>query len=331
MSKMMIIGIFLGLVIGLSLSMIFYTHRINSLSRQIMRKEEIIQRQQEKIKQLGSLLKEKEDQIKSREKEIEQLKGELEKLKREIDELKIKLKLKTVHKIKAEIKNEFLVSHLYYQGLAEGGGFWYFSYKNALFKTNEWFNETIKALYPAIPSDLMDAGYDHIGDIDHHEGIIYAPVEDKAYLKPIVILYNASDLSYIGFIGPLPQSHLPWVAVDSKGFIYSSEFRDVDEVKVYDKNGILVQIIELNTTLQRVQGGCILYDTYLILSTDDGGDWIYAVDIATGEVYKVIAVRKSVEGEGIECKGFTLYFLSGVPSHMPVPSTMYMIEIILED
>lgn len=190
----------------------------------------------------------------------------------------------------------------------------------------EGFNKDIYSVYPAIPEDLRSKGYNHIGDIDYFNGIIFAPLEDVYYRKPVVALYNASNLSFIRVIGPLPQSHMPWVALDSKGHIYSSEFSNVGEIKVYDMSGNLIQTIELNATLQRVQGGCILYDTYLFLSTDDGGDWIYAVDIVTGIVQRIIAVKNPYEGEGIECKGTNLFFLVGTPSD--IPNRLYIVKLL---
>jgi len=229
--------------------------------------------------------------------------------------LRTEVKVETTGVFKVDKVEEVRVNTLYYQGLAEGGGYWYFSDRMALFKV-EGFDKPIATLYPAVPDELRSEGYDHIGDVDYFNGYIYAPVEDVNYEKPIVIVYSAADFSVVKVIGPLPQSHMPWIALDSEGRMYSSEFSDVNEIKVYDPEGNLVETIKLNVSLQRVQGGCIYGDKYLILTTDDGGDWIYAVNLETGVVTKICAVKTPYEGEGVECGEGVIYFLVGTPEDM---------------
>ena len=204
------------------------------------------------------------------------------------------------------------VNPSFYQGLAREKGLWFFSDRDAIYKVRG-FNVVVAALKPAIPGYLAEKGYDHIGDIDAAGGVIYAPLEDRWYTAPLLAMYSAEDLRFIGVVGPLPQSHMPWVAVDlKKGVFYSSEFDNVDRIYVYSLNGSKLGEIKLSMVLQRIQGGAVRGDK-LYLSTDDGGDWVYVVDLSTGKVSRLVKFESPYEGEGIELWEEQLYFLVGTP------------------
>jgi len=200
----------------------------------------------------------------------------------------------------------------YYQGLAYYNGYWYFSDREYLAKAREpgVGRPDLENDLP-IPYDLVLERYNHIGDIDVEGGKVYAPLEDVDYAKPVIAVYDAETLKFLAVIGPLPQRHLPWCAVDlGKGLIYASEFSDVDRIFVYNLKGRKVGEIALNTTLQRVQGGDI-EGGYLYLTTDDGGDWVYRVDLRTGDVVRVVRVDTPHEMEGVEVHEGKLYALVG--------------------
>ena len=55
---------------------------------------------------------------------------------------------------------------------------------------------------------------------------------------------------------------------------------------------------------------------YLYLTTDDTGDWIYRVNIETGEVVRIAAVKTPYEMEGVEVHEGALYALVGTPKWM---------------
>ena len=186
------------------------------------------------------------------------------------------------------------------QGVATDGVDWYFSARSALYKTNFDYNFLIVNENP-IPQFLQDQTYNHVGDIAYYEGKLYAPIEDASYDKPIIALYDAITLEFTGEYAEVPQSHIPWVGVDTQtGLFYSSEFDSVNKLFVYDPNQdfALIYEVPLDTTLSRVQGGAFLGD-YLYLACDNG-DYIYAVDIATGAVSNIIKVPSAHEMEGIE-------------------------------
>ncbi len=220
-----------------------------------------------------------------------------------------------------------LVSHEFYQGIAYYGGYWYFSGREYLAKVAELGSRSLSAENRTpIPYDLVLAGYNHIGDIDVENGLVYAPLEDVKYEKPLVAVYDAETLDFLYTIGPLPQSHMPWCAVDpQRGLIYTSEFDNVDRVLVYDMKGNKVREILLNTTLQRVQGGD-LENGYLYLTTDDGGDWIYVVDLSTGGVRRLARVDTPYEMEGVEVVGNKLYALVGTP--FPLKNIVFIYTLV---
>ena len=200
-------------------------------------------------------------------------------------------------------KSKDQVDGRFSQGVATDGVFWYFSSKGGLFKTDANFDMFIEkdGSQNPIPQFLQDQGYDHIGDIAYFEGKLYAPIEDSSYVKPIIALFDTASLIFTGDYALVPQSHIPWVAVDPRtGFFYSSEFDGVNKLFVYDpnQNFALIDEVQLDTTLSRVQGGAFLGD-FLYLACDNG-DYVYEVDIATGTATPVIIVPPGPEMEGIE-------------------------------
>lgn len=216
-------------------------------------------------------------------------------------------------KPKPRIISIHFISPKFYQGLATDGERWFFSHRYSLYSTKlEDFQSILYTNEDAIPTELKREGYDHIGDIEVYKGMIYAPLEDKLYTKPIIALYSADTLEYLGSIGPLSQKHMPWCTVDPNSeTILSSEFDNVNEVYVYDMNGNLIDKIKLSKTLNRVQGGKIL-GRHLYLTADDGGDTIYKVDIETGEVDAFLKIPTPFEVEGIEYLDGKLYVIVAI-------------------
>ena len=186
------------------------------------------------------------------------------------------------------------------QGVATDGVDWYFSARQTLFKTN--FDLDFLVVHEnAIPQFLQDQGYDHIGDIAYFEGKLYAPIEDASYVKPIIALFDTASLNFTGDYAQVPQAHIPWVGVDPRtGYFYSSEFDGVNKLFVYDpnQNFALIDEIQLDTTLSRVQGGAF-HEDFLYLACDNG-DYVYEVEVTSGTVTPVIIVPEGPEMEGIE-------------------------------
>ncbi|RLE62038.1 MAG: hypothetical protein DRJ38_10345 [Thermoprotei archaeon] len=216
-------------------------------------------------------------------------------------------------KPKPKIVSIDFINPKFYQGLATDGKRWIFSHRYSLYVTKiDDYKSLLRENEDAIPSELKREGYDHLGDIEIYEGKIYAPLVDKLYTKPLIALYSADTLEYLGSIGPLPQRHMPWCTIDpSSETILSSEFNNVNEIYVYDMNGNLIDKIELSETINRVQGGKLL-GRHLYLTADDGGDTIYKVDTETGEVEVFLKIPTPFEMKGIGYLDGRLYVIIAI-------------------
>lgn len=141
----------------------------------------------------------------------------------------------------------------------------------------------------ALPQEFKDKDYDHIGDISVQNGIIYAPVEDKAEMYPLVLIFDAETLEYTGTYYELDATYLtdgiPWCATD-ENYLYASEFNNPERIVVYNIDDMsFSHTVELSEPLARVQAGDAL-DGKLYLNCDpyEGNKTVYEVDLTTGEV-----------------------------------------------
>ena len=203
------------------------------------------------------------------------------------------------------IRVEFVPS-LYKQGLAYDGKVWYFTATGMIFRLKpdgsvEAYND-----FP-IPPRLREEGYFHLGDLEYFNGLLLVPIEKKGFVRPAVIaLYDAKSLKLIRY-AYTPQDHMPWLAVDEEGYVYSSEFSPATEIYVYrledvgEGNSIEpVRVVKLSMPLKGVQGGAV-YGGKLYLSVI--GWKVYEVDLETGVVKELFRVPPMYEMEGIEvCK-----------------------------
>lgn len=192
------------------------------------------------------------------------------------------------------------------QGLATDGTSWFFSGTTGLEKTSATFVSATKNAF-AIPLVLAAQGSDHIGDIDFWGGKIYAPIEDKTYAAPKVVLYDSSSLG-AGTVFDIPQNlqtkGVPWIAVDGpRGVAYMAEWDPTPELHVFALSTMAYQrAIPLSTPTGRVQGGKV-YKGQLYLTTDDTTKHVYKVHLASGTIFPVLALNDS----GIELEGLVLF------------------------
>ncbi len=138
----------------------------------------------------------------------------------------------------------------------------------------------------ALPQEFRDKDYDHIGDISVQNGIIYAPVEDKAEKYPLVLLYNADTLEYTGKYYELDATYLtdgiPWCATD-ENYLYASPINTPNKIAVYNLSDMTFShTIDITEPVDRVQAGDV-YDGKLYLNCDDGESkkTVYCVDLST--------------------------------------------------
>lgn len=189
------------------------------------------------------------------------------------------------------------------QGVATDGTSWFFSGTTGLEKTDATFGKVASNAF-AIPLNLAVAGSDHIGDIDVYNGTIYAPVEDKTYKAPKVVLYDPSSLTS-GQVFDVPwdlqTKGVPWIAVDGpRGVAYMAEWDPTPVLHVFDLVTMAYQRdITLSRTLGRIQGAKV-YKGQLYASMDDAQKSIVKIHLASGTVLDLFTIGQTdIEEEGI--------------------------------
>jgi hypothetical protein len=188
------------------------------------------------------------------------------------------------------------------QGIATDGDHWFFSWQYGLEIADRNFESLRRnsAFYPpgtpvpGIPPSLLSQGLNHIGDIDYHDGIIYASLDTtNGYNSAHVALYDATDLSYIGAFeltgAPFnPKKDIAsWVAVEpGRNRGYGKEWQCGNTINVYNlRDWSFSHTLTLDTALERIQGAKVC------------GDWLYmAADDATQSVYRANLLNGHVEG-----------------------------------
>ncbi len=175
-------------------------------------------------------------------------------------------------------------------------------------------DEILKENLNALPSSFKKLDYDHIGDISVQNGIIYAPVEDKAEEKPLVLIYDAETLEYTDKYYEVDATYLSdgiaWCATDEK-YLYTSEFNNPERIVVFNIDDMTFShTVELNEPLARVQSGDV-FDGILYLNCDPKGQnkEVYSVDLSTGNV-KLIFDRNTT-GFDTEAEGLCAEKLDG--------------------
>ncbi len=203
-------------------------------------------------------------------------------------------------------------NHMSSQGVTNDGEHFYFSGKKNLGKADIKTGEIFRITTNAIPDELEDMGYDHIGGLSYYNGIVYASVEDGPdYERSCIVLYDAETLKYTGKYYPLPyelhKEGVPWCAVDvEKNYIYTAEWTNATVLNVFALETLeLVKTVALSQPVDRVQGA-EMYDGKLYMSCDelDGNKHIYSVDVESGFVQ--VEFTRNV-GEAIEAEGMTIY------------------------
>lgn len=205
--------------------------------------------------------------------------------------------------VEATLTEEVEVSGAYRQGVARVDDGWIFSTNDGLFRVDEQLGQVAVA-EPALPAELTDRAFDHIGDVDVAGDVLYAPVEQGDYglNSQVMARYDAETLVFIDATD-VAQAHNAWVAVDPDTMTaYSmSGFGDSTILRYDIEAGwASLEPLLLDTLLDRVQGGD-LWGGFLWLATDNDIDGLYRVDLVTGVVVLIGALAHvDGEGEGID-------------------------------
>lgn len=117
------------------------------------------------------------------------------------------------------------------QGVAHDDRHWFFTQKARLWRfpdSLDLHSHVNRAdpgrgiLRVGIPRDLAAKGYDHFGDLDQHRGLLVVPLEGAQ--PPVIAVFRAHDLGFVGQIALPRQRNAGWTAVDpATGRVYSSE------------------------------------------------------------------------------------------------------------
>ena len=172
----------------------------------------------------------------------------------------------------------------------------------------------VEADYTAMPKDYREnLNLNHLGGMSYYDGKLYIAVEDSEDANPYLMTFSAENLKFLEAY-EMPQELLegsfPWCAVDAEnGYIYCSQFDDVNEIFVFDLETIeYSHSIKLSEQITRIQGGEVYEDKlYLSYDAKEGNtDYILTVDIKTGEV-KTLCERNIPAKCGNEAEGVTVY------------------------
>jgi hypothetical protein len=195
------------------------------------------------------------------------------------------------------------VAPLYRQGLAKADGGWIFSFNTALFRTDDALAQELERA-DAIPAEWTARGFNHLGDVDVVDGVLYAPLEQPDYDlgRQAMLVYDASTLEYRDGVD-VNQHHNSFVTLDpSSGIAYTMDYFGGDALLRYDvRDGWrALDPLPMSRFVDRVQGGDV-FDGAIWLSTDDEIDGVYRVDLSTGLVDELGSIgRVDGEGEGID-------------------------------
>jgi hypothetical protein len=219
------------------------------------------------------------------------------------------------------------------QGLARSGDGWIVVTNKTIYRTDGAFVQT-EDLQDAIPPDLAAQGYDHLGDPDVVDGVVWVPAErpDKDEARQVTVRYDEETLEVIDWF-EVAQHHNAFVTVDEDGVVYSAdEFGDDTIVRYRVVDGEVEQLdpLPLSRFVDRIQGGDVAGGA-LWLSTDDERNGVYRVDLETGEVTEVgSAGHVDGEGEGIDASDgdpATLHVLVADEAIVP----MWVVEMAPDD
>jgi hypothetical protein len=194
------------------------------------------------------------------------------------------------------------------QGVTTDGRGWFFSWQGGLQRTLDNFAPIAAN---TLPPELAAQGDNHIGDIDYYNGLIYAPVEDGSkYQHPHIALYDAQSLIYTGVNYPLDvgihEAGVPWVAIDRRRErVYTAEWdMPHDRLNVSDPQMRFKRFLPLRYAaelgaafhLSRIQGAKVLGNT-MYATRDDADKSVFAIDLRTGSVTKLFALKPDVPSE----------------------------------
>lgn len=202
------------------------------------------------------------------------------------------------------------------QGITNDGEYYYTTGAvvamgfNGLQKINMETGEIVLQNTDAMPDELKEQTFNHLGGCTYFEGKIYVAVEDMFRKHPCIAVFDADTLTFTGEYKILdesiqPNGNLPWCAVDTDNrILYTGVSRDGEFVNALNIDTLeLIEQKPIEHSLHRIQGA-EFYKGLLYISCNDETKvkHVYSVDPGTGNIETVLerkAGTNSVEAEGI--------------------------------
>ena len=135
----------------------------------------------------------------------------------------------------ATVTSSDAVDVFYSQGIARVPDGWIFSASGGLWRTDDKFVQTVENMVP-LPDAVTALGYNHIGDIDVAQGVLYASVEQDDFNKgeQAVVLFDPQTLQYKSHV-ILKQHEASFIAVDETTMTaYLTDHYSDDKILSYD-------------------------------------------------------------------------------------------------
>jgi hypothetical protein len=200
-----------------------------------------------------------------------------------------------------QLKSQQTIPARFNQGVAHVSDGWVFSGTKALARVDTRLRVVTENANP-IPSEWAVQGYNHVGDVDVANGVLYAPFEQPDFNagRQATARYDLSTLRFLDVV-ELQQHENSFVAVDAmKMTAYSMDHFDGDSLLRYQLPAWNpLPPLRMSTTLHHTQGGAVARGAVWI-STSDDGNHVYRVEMATGHVDRVATLGTTGEGEGID-------------------------------
>ena len=222
-------------------------------------------------------------------------------------------------KVPREVRLPFPLLRTVNEGLASDGKSWFFSQQHFLVASTLEGEVTLGPNLDATPQELKDQKYNHIGEIDHAEGVIFGGIEQKdgngVQRNGLGVLakWSAKDLSLLGY-SVTEQDGMPWVAVDTQSRqLYSAVWNSKQNLMVYDMDTLkskgVVTVPEPGLPGE-IQGGAF-WNGDLFLAAN-GNCSIYRLDMKTLAISRVLSdlpdyrfYKHEYEMEGIDMTDLT--------------------------
>ena len=157
-----------------------------------------------------------------------------------------------------------------------------------------------------IPAELKAQGYNHVGDIDFFDGILYMGIEYSTTSKGVLAAVNSTSLEVIRYRITEEQGGMPWVAVqDNK--IYSTHWSDTSKINVWSiEDFSFIKSIEAKGVQlpAEIQGGAFWEKDPGFLYLAANGPVVFKFDITTGETVEFV-LNDAYKHHAYEMEGIT--------------------------